>query len=82
VAELGGYVSLFHYRWEVNKKDNESHPITINPVKVVQVGKVPLTRLSSSEDGNYLAVGGSDGRVTLLHADTLKTVCLLLEFTV
>ena len=42
------------------------------------MSKVPSTRLKMSEHGDYLAVGASDGTVSLIKASTFKTVSLAL----
>ena len=46
-----------------------------NKCRIKSVSKVPSTRLKMSEHGDYLAVGASDGTVTLISASTFKTVC-------
>lgn len=43
-------------------------------VKSKPIGKVPCTKLCQSLDGQYLAVGGSDGRVTVVDSDSLAEV--------
>jgi WD40 repeat protein len=44
------------------------------PSKKKEVHKVPSTRLTISEDGEYLAVGGSDGSVAVMKSENLKIV--------
>ncbi len=56
-------------------KREKENKIDAIPSKVLQVGSVPLTRLAMSDDGNFLAIGGSDGKVTLVNSQTMKTVC-------
>lgn len=72
------HVSIFYsIRWDVVKKESdEGISVNVVPTKVKQIGTVPLTRLAISQDGQCIAVGGSDGKVTLLDCDTVKIVSL------
>jgi WD40 repeat protein len=42
--------------------------------KKKEVHKVPSTRLAMSEDGKYLAIGASDGSVSVVEVEKLKEV--------
>ena len=41
------------------------------------VVKVPCTRLKMSDNGNYIAVGASDGSVIVIDIESFQTVCML-----
>jgi hypothetical protein len=48
--------------------------LTINRNRTMFVVKVPSTRLKMSEGGDYLAVGASDGSVTVVDVESFQTV--------
>jgi WD40 repeat protein len=63
--------NILFCRWEIVKKDEM---VDVIPCKLLQIGNVPLTRLAMSEDGKFIAIGGSDGKVTLVDAESMKSV--------
>ncbi len=62
-------------RWKISQEVNDtSSGVTLLPVKAVSAVPVPSTRLRMNESGTLLAVGASDGSVTVFAADTLRKV--------
>jgi len=48
--------------------------VNVSVSRTMLVVKVPSTRLKISEGGDYLAVGGSDGSVTVIDVEGFQTV--------
>lgn len=76
---------LLYFRWRIlqavtadsDNKDTPVERVTELSVKFLQkrmVAKVPCTRLRISGDGQYLAVGCSDGSVTVWSTSSLSQV--------
>jgi hypothetical protein len=58
-----------------NKKDKNKKVLLVAfPSKKKEVHKVPSTRLAISEDGEYLAVGASDGSIVVTKSENLQPV--------
>lgn len=66
-----------HTQEKNNDKDQDTF-VNAYYVKSKLVGKVPSTKLCQTEDGQFLAVGGSDGRITVIDSVTLKEVRILI----
>lgn len=60
-------------KWLIDDSTYEAEAVfKISPVAVILASKAPVIKLRISETGNYLATGGSDGRITLFDAEKAK----------
>ena len=48
--------------------------VNVSVSRTMMVVKCPSTRLKISDGGDYLAVGGSDGSVTIIDVEGFQTV--------
>ena len=63
------------FRWKIAQEVNgTSSGVVLCPMRAVSAVSVPSTRLRINESGTHLAVGASDGSVTVFAADTLRKV--------
>lgn len=57
-----------------NSKDETTVAVSAVPTKMITIGKVPAIRLCISSSSPHIAVGSSDGVVTLLKTENLAKV--------
>lgn len=69
--------NCFIFRWELVQAISSEERVTelsVRPVQKREIAKVPCIRLRISADGRYLAVGSSDGSVSVYLAENLRKV--------
>lgn len=61
-------------KWLLKLSDSEDSIIDIIPIITVVASKTPCTVLKLNSSGKYLAVGGSDGNITIFETMKLKLI--------
>lgn len=75
---LHGLTVIYLLRWTATRNnkatDSKSFKILVVPDGLAEVSKIPCTKLKISDNGRYLAVGASDGAVSVLATEKLRKV--------
>jgi len=70
-----GSTSLIMWNFEdAASAGNDNGVVSPVPIKVVVASKVPATKLAISESGDYIAVGASDGSVSIFSGANLRKI--------
>lgn len=78
-----GSASLILWSFEdsgISNDKNASIEVNPVPIRVVVASKVPAIKLAVSEDSDFIAVGISDGSISIFNGSTLKKISTKILF--